>query len=329
MPFTINKQAVGRLADCHNMREERKDRLHMQFDIKNKEHRNKLSYEAAFYMLSLDYRDTGKFLYIPEDYVTEGGFPLGRIWSSLQESYYQNMLSEDEIRFLLKLKMRLTDSPQKKLNIWLDRADEAEKYYREHGSLSMPNTTLFQDGASMFQWIHQQKKLYKKEELSPYQKERLESMGIQWISPKEVAGWDKGYQYAEQFFEENGHLFVPKKYISDDGFELGKWIQEQRDRYLGLSRWEISDEKIDMLEDIGMFWEDLKNAEWDWFVGLLRECIRKTEKPFTIHRNYKYKNYALGEKVGNAIEQYGDGRLTKEQEKDLRKAGFKFSRHIK
>lgn len=78
-----------------------------------------------------------------------------------------------------------------------------------------------------------------------------------------------------------------------------------------------------------MFWEDLQNAEWDWFVGLLRECIKVTEKPFTISRNYIYKNYHLGEKVGLAIQQYGAGKLTKEQEMDLRKAGFKFNRVTK
>lgn len=64
-------------------------------------------------------------------------------------------------------------------------------------------------------------------------------------------------------------------------------------------------------------------------MGLLRECIRKTEKPFTINRNYRYKNYALGEKVSEIIGQYADGSLTAEQERDLRQAGFKFNRGIK
>lgn len=84
-----------------------------------------------------------------------------------------------------------------------------------------------------------------------------------------------------------------------------------------------------MLEDIGMFWEELKNAEWDWFVGLLRECIRTTKKPSVIDRNYRYKNYALGEKVREVIQQYANGRLTTEQERNLRQAGFKFNIHIK
>lgn len=301
----------------------------MQFNIKDAKHREKLLFEIMYYIMGLKYMDRKKFLYIPEEYVTDGGYPLGRIWAELKEAYNQNQLAEEEIRFLLKLRMQLTDSPQKKLEIWLNRADEAEEYYKVYGTLSMPNTTLFHDGVSMFQWVHQQKKLYKRGELSSYQIVRLEDMGMQWIKLKKVTGWNEGYSYAEQYFEENGHLFVPKKYVTSDGFTLGKWIWEQRDRYLGLSSYEISDDRIDMLEEIGMFWEDLKNAEWDWFVGLLRECIRATKKPFVIGRNYRYKNYALGEKVGNVIEQYGNGSLTAEQERELRKAGFQFNIHIK
>lgn len=306
----------------------RKDGLHMQFDIKNEEDRNKLSYEVAFYIMAIGH-DTKKFLYIPEEYVTDGGFPLGRVWAGLKASYDQNKLSEDDIRFLLKLKMQLTDSPQKNMEKWIRKADEVEMYYKEHDTLSMPNTTLFHDGTSMFYWIHHQKNYHKQGTLSMYQTERLERIGIQWIRPKEKTGWDKAYGYAEQYYEENGHLFVTKKYVTPDGFELGKWIWEQRDRYLGLSKGEISDEEIDMLEDIGMFWEDLKNAEWDWFVGLLRECIRKTKKPFVIGKNYRYKNFALGEKVREVIQQYANGSLTAEQEKELRQEGFNFSRHFK
>lgn len=301
----------------------------MQFNIKDAKDREKLLLEIMYYIMDVRYMDRKKFISIPVEYVTEGDYPLGLIWAELREAYDQNQLSADEIRFLLKIRMQLTDSPQKDLSIWLDRADEVEAYYKEHGTLSMPNTTLFLDGVNMFQWIHYQKKLYKQGELSSYQIARLEAMGMQWIKPRQITEWDKAYSYAKQYFEANGHLFVPKKYVTPDGAALGKWIQEQRDSYLGLLSHKISDKKIDMLEEIGMFWEDLKNAEWDWFVGLLRECIRVTKKPFVIGRSYRYKNYALGEKVSEVIKQYADGSLTAEQEKDLRKAGFKFNSHIK
>lgn len=112
-------------------------------------------------MMTQGYKNARKFLYIPEDYIAEGGFPLGKIWTDLQDLYNQNKLSASEIRFLLKMKMQFTDSLQKNLKIWINRADEAEMYYRKHGTLSMPNTTLFSDGTSLFQWVHHQKKEYK------------------------------------------------------------------------------------------------------------------------------------------------------------------------
>ena len=77
----------------------------MQFDIKNEEDRNKLSYEAAFYIMTLGCQNIKKFLYIPEEYITEGGYALGRVWADLQDAYSQNRLEEEDIRFLLKIKM--------------------------------------------------------------------------------------------------------------------------------------------------------------------------------------------------------------------------------
>ena len=301
----------------------------MQFDIKSKKDRTRLSYEVAFYIMQLGYQNLTRFLYIPKEYKTEGGFPLGRIWAGLRDLYIENKLSEEEIEFLLNLRLQLADSPLIDLELWIAKADEVEAYYKEHGTLTMPTTTLFRDVKNMFQWLHFQKKMQKRGALSAYQIARLEKMNIQWIKPRKIPEWDIAYSYAEQYYEENGHLFVPRNYVTADGFVLGKWIQEQREKYLGLSRGTISDEKIDMLEDIGMFWEDLKNAEWDWFVGLLRECIRTTKKPFVIDRNYRYKNYALGEKVREVIQKYADGSLTAEQERDLRKIGFEFNIHIK
>lgn len=300
----------------------------MQFNIKDAKHREKLLCEIVYYIMTIGYKDIRKFLYIPAGYVTEGGYELGKIWAGLLEAYNQNQLSGEEIRFLLKLRMQFTDSPKKDLELWMDRADEVETYYKEHGTLSMPNTTLFHNGTSMFQWVHHQKVMRKKGRLSLYQQGRLESMGIQWIKPREKVEWGTAYQYAEEFYNENGHLFVDRRYATPDGFELGKWIHKQRGWYLGMSS-ELSEERIEMLEDIGMFWEDIEVAEWDWFVGLLRECIRKARKPFTIDRNYRYKNYPLGEEVGSAIKRYGEGKLASWQEEDLREAGFKFNRVVK
>ena len=104
---------------CSNTREERKDRLQMQFDIKNVKHREKLLCEIVYYVMEIVYKDMRKFLHIPQEYITDGGYPLGIVWANLKEAYNQNQLSEEEIRFLLKLRIQYADSHQKDLQISL------------------------------------------------------------------------------------------------------------------------------------------------------------------------------------------------------------------
>ena len=86
----------------------------MQFDINNEEHRNRLACEMAFYIMNKNYRETKKFVDIPVDFVTEGGFELGRIWNELSEQFQQGELSDSSIRFLLGIKKQFFDSPKKR-----------------------------------------------------------------------------------------------------------------------------------------------------------------------------------------------------------------------
>lgn len=99
----------------HEKTEEEEVGLHMQFDINNEEHRNRLACETAFYIMNKNYRETKKFVDIPVDFVTEGGFELGRIWNELSEQFQQGELSDSSIRFLLGIKKQFFDSPKKTL----------------------------------------------------------------------------------------------------------------------------------------------------------------------------------------------------------------------
>ena len=112
----------------------------MQFNIKDAKDREKLLLEIMYYIMDVRYMDRKKFLHIPEEYITEGDYPLGLIWADLREAYDQNQLSADEIRFLLKMRMQLTDSPQKDLCIWLDRADEVEANNKDRGGYGPVDT---------------------------------------------------------------------------------------------------------------------------------------------------------------------------------------------
>lgn len=304
----------------------------MQFDINNEEHRNKLACEAAFYMMETEYRNRGKYLNVPTDYMSKGGFPFGKIWLELSEQYQKGELSDDNIKFLIRLRMNLQDSPRKDMEKWMDKADEAGNYYKQHGTLSMPNTQKFDNGTSMFQWIHHQKALYKRGELSVYQQKRLEEMGIQWIKPyrqeKPKNKWERAYELAECYYKEHGHLLMERSYRTKEGFPLGSWVAEQRDAYLGIGAYPLSSEKKERLEEIGMCWENPARAKWSWFIKMLSEYMDSTEQPFPIRKDFRYKNYELGKELLCVLRDYVNKILPREKIQDMKKIGFQFKKGL-
>ena len=77
------------------------------------------------------------------------------------------------------------------------------------------------------------------------------------------AGWEVYYESAKLFFEENGHLQIPKKYVSDNGLNLGMWLMTQRRIRAGKTVGNLSPQQIEKLDSIGMDWEDGSNRKWN------------------------------------------------------------------
>ena len=77
----------------------------------------------------------------------------------------------------------------------------------------------------------------------------MEAIGMVWdgISDR----WERNYQAATDYYQEDGDLKVPTKYVSADGLNLGMWIKSTRKSYRNgfLNR-----EQIDRLDRIGMLW---------------------------------------------------------------------------
>ena len=73
--------------------------------------------------------------------------------------------------------------------------------------------------------------------------------------------WEDYYKLAKKFYKKNGHLLIPNKFktkngyeYDEDGFKLGEWLQKQRTLY---SDFDYPTERIKQLEDIGMEWESV------------------------------------------------------------------------
>ncbi len=76
------------------------------------------------------------------------------------------------------------------------------------------------------------------------------------------ASWDVMYACAKRFFEAQGHLDVPVRFKTEEGYSLGVWIANQRKRRQGLQSGSLRPEQIEKLNAIGMIWDDAAERSW-------------------------------------------------------------------
>ena len=87
--------------------------------------------------------------------------------------------------------------------------------------------------------------------LTSEQIQKLKSLGIRENTSRNDLAWEEQYRAAKAFYDAHGHLTVPKSYIGENGKNISKWLQIQRDyRKQG----KLSEEKTRLLEAIGMTW---------------------------------------------------------------------------
>lgn len=165
---------------------------------------------------------------------------------------------QEQIKDCVRLFHQLNDSLT---TPWNHYYNEAVKFYEEKGHLNIPKKYITAQGLDLGQWMCTQKSLYRNSRyrLSEEQVEKLEKIGINWLKTNDV-NWDTNYLEASQYFADNGHLRVPARYITANGFQLGKWISNQRYKYRNKSN-SLSDEMIELLNSIGMVWDE-NEAQW-------------------------------------------------------------------
>lgn len=78
-----------------------------------------------------------------------------------------------------------------------------------------------------------------------------------------TASWSLMYEAAKRYYEENGDLEVPKRYVSADGFTLGSWVNTQRLVKNGKANGRLTDAQVKQLEAIGMRWESVRDLAWE------------------------------------------------------------------
>ena len=84
---------------------------------------------------------------------------------------------------------------------------------------------------------------------------------IEYMRDRLKLTWMDHYELAKSYYEHHGDLEIPQGFKTTNGYEydenginLGSWIQTQRTAFKGQGSGKISEEQIEMLNQIGMVW---------------------------------------------------------------------------
>ena len=111
-----------------------------------------------------------------------------------------------------------------------------------------------------------------------------------------TATWDMYYASAKQYYTENGNLEVPARYITEEGYALGSWLNNQKAIRKGTIVGKLTQNQIQKLDEIGMIWDSL-DYFWEQNFKLAKEYYL-TYGNLDIRTNYRSED---GKHLGNWI----------------------------
>ena len=206
------------------------------------------------------YRQNGH-LNVPVDYRAFNGLQIG-VWIRRQRSLRAGKAkigvppTEEQIARLDAIGMNWKNRSE---SAWNKGYQAAVAYYKEYGNLEVPTTYVMPDGYRLGTWLAKCREKGK-EKHSEEQRKSLDELGIIWEKPD---SWQVRYLLAKKYYEEHGNLNIPPKYKAD-GIWLSKWVNEQRQIYIGnRGVKKLTEEQIKSLESIGMVWENRNHLVWN------------------------------------------------------------------
>ena len=90
-----------------------------------------------------------------------------------------------------------------------------------------------------------------------------------------TASWEDMYRCAKAYYETKGDLNVPYVYKMEDGYSLGTWIYTQRAVRKGLQRGILNEERIALLDSIGMLWTVREQDRWTEYYEAAKAYARE------------------------------------------------------
>ena len=196
----------------------------------------------------------------------------------------------------------------------------ARQYYREKGNLKVPKSYLTQTGLTLGSWIQTQRRVRAGSvngNLSEEKVRKLDEIGMVWNSKDQ--SWNEALRELQAYYKEHGNLDVKARYVTENGFRLGRWVCNLRTKVKnkGLDQ-ALTKEQQGELEKLGMIW-DRNGEKWE-------EYFREAQGYYLEHGDLEVPvKYVTenGVPLGRWLAEIGSQTaLTEEQRGRLEKIGF-------
>ena len=249
---------------------------------------------------------------VPTGHTTATGFNLG-IWVQCQRSAKRKgRLSQERIDRLEKLGFVWDVLEQG----WNGAFRELQAYKTEHGTTLVPKSHTTEAGLKLGHWVSGQRLAKRKGRLSQERIDGLEKLGFVW--DVKAQGWEDSFQELEAYKAEHRTTLVPHNHTTEVGFNLGKWVDNQRS---GKKAGRLNQERIDRLDQFGFVWDVLEQG-WDDAFQELQAYIAE-HGTILVRRNHATE---AGLKLGHWVHWQRSakrkGKLSQERIDQLERLGF-------
>ena len=213
-----------------------------------------LSWERYYAAAKQYYAEHGD-LRVPWRYVTKDGIRLADWIANMRMNRKNGIrnayLSDERIAALDALGMQWDV-----LDYLFERNyASAVEYHRTHGNLDVPAAYVDPNGVKLGAWLRRLCRIRagksQRGRLTEEQIRRLDALSMIWGNRNDLL-WEKGFASAKQYWEKNGRLPTSPSYTTEDGYKLGGWIADQREKYRA---GKMKPERKKRLDSLGMIWD--------------------------------------------------------------------------
>jgi len=202
---------------------------------------------------------------VPANYVTDDGYGLGTWVRDQRYKKKQGRLSEEQQHLFEQLSGWVWESTGHRGISWSQAYDLLKGFCEDEGHVRVHEHYKTYNGYALGLWVRAQRRIYKNDKLSKKKQELLEKLpGWVWDARKDR--WPKGYKYLCNYAKNNGTSRVPNAYTTEDGYNLGTWVVNQKAlKRKGLLTTERQ-RKLERLAD-WTWGASKKQMRLDWFVS--------------------------------------------------------------